>query len=103
MAKMVHARLDDGGERTLARLRRATGLSDSEILRRGLKAFEVMQGGRGKRRISGLGAFASGKPDLGSNKAHLAGFTPAASRRRDLSTLGLKPKAQGRVLAARRC
>ena len=74
MAKMVHARLDDGGERTLARLRRATGLSDSEILRRGLKAFEVMQGGRGKRRISGLGAFASGKPDLGSNKAHLAGF-----------------------------
>jgi len=74
MAKMVHARLDDGSERTLARLRRATGLSDSEILRRGLRAFDVMQGGRGRRRIIGLGAFASGKPDLGSNKGHLNGF-----------------------------
>jgi hypothetical protein len=74
MAKMVHARLDDGSERTLARLRRATGLSDSELLRRGLRAFDLMQGGRGGRRIAGLGAFASGMPDLGSNKRHLTGF-----------------------------
>jgi hypothetical protein len=74
MAKMVHARLDNGSERTLASLRRATGLSDSEILRRGLRAFDVMQGARGGRRIAGLGAFASGKPDLGSNKRHLTGF-----------------------------
>jgi len=74
MAKMVHARLDDGSERTLVRLRRATGLSDSEILRRGLRAFDVMQGSRGGQRIAGLGAFASGRPDLGSNKGHLNGF-----------------------------
>ncbi len=74
MAKMVHARLDDGSERTLARLRRATGLSDSELLRRGLRAFDLMQGGRAGWRITGLGAFASGMPDLGSNKRHLAGF-----------------------------
>jgi hypothetical protein len=73
MAKMVHARLDEGSERTLARLRRATGLSNSELLRRGLRAFDLMQGGGG-RRIAGLGAFASGMPDLGSNKRHLAGF-----------------------------
>jgi hypothetical protein len=74
MAKMVHARLDDGSERTLVRLRRATGLSDSEILRRGLRAFDIMQGGRGGRRIAGVGAFASGQPDLGSHKGHLTGF-----------------------------
>jgi hypothetical protein len=74
MAKMVHARLDDGSERILARLRRATGLSDSELLRRGLQAFDLMQGGRSGPRIAGLGAFKSGVPDLGSNKRHLAGF-----------------------------
>jgi hypothetical protein len=74
MAKMVHAPLDEEGERMLVRLRRATGLSDSELLRRGLRAFDLMQGDRGGRRIAGLGAFASGMPDLGSNKRHLAGF-----------------------------
>jgi hypothetical protein len=79
MAKMVHARLDDGSERTLARLRRATGLSDSEILRRGLRAFDLMQGGRGRRRIAGLGAFASGVPNLGSDRRHLAGFGARSS------------------------
>ena len=32
-------RLDDEAEKTLARLRRATGLSISEVLKRGLQAY----------------------------------------------------------------
>ena len=34
-------RLDDEAERTLERLRRLTGLSISEVLKRGLEAYEV--------------------------------------------------------------
>jgi len=34
-------RLDDEAERTLERLRRITGLSISEVLKRGLEAYEV--------------------------------------------------------------
>jgi hypothetical protein len=74
MAKMVHARLDDETEALLRRLGRATGLSESEVLRRGLLALEAVSGRAGKPRIVGLGGFVSGQADLGSNKAHLAGF-----------------------------
>ena len=58
----------------LRRLGRATGLSDSELLRRGLGALEAVSGRSGRPRIIGLAAFASGQPDLGSKKRHLAGF-----------------------------
>jgi hypothetical protein len=74
MSKVVHARLDDESEALLRRLGRATGLSDSEILRRGLSALEAVSGRSGRPRIIGLGAFTSGQTDLGSNKGHLAGF-----------------------------
>jgi hypothetical protein len=74
MAKTVHARLDDQSEAALRRLRRDTGLGDSELLRRGLRALAAVSGSSGARKIIGLGAFASGQPDLGSNKKHLSGF-----------------------------
>ncbi len=34
-------RLDEDAERTLMKLRKATGLSISEVLKRGLKAYEL--------------------------------------------------------------
>jgi hypothetical protein len=74
MAKIVHARLDDENEALLRRLGRATGLSDSELLRRGLCALGAVSGRPGRARVIGLAAFASGRPDLGSNRRHLAGF-----------------------------
>lgn len=74
MAKMVHARLDDETEALLRRLGRATGLSESEVLRRGLLALEAVAGRAGRARIVGQGGFDSGQADLGSNKGHLAGF-----------------------------
>jgi hypothetical protein len=74
MARTVHARIDRETELLLARLRRRTGLSESEILREGLKAVardRLLDKGT---RIVGLGQFASGEKDLGSNQRHLVGF-----------------------------
>jgi hypothetical protein len=74
MSRVVQARLDRQTERLLARLRRATGANDSEIVRRGIFALGATLPQPPRRRIHGLGAFASRLPDLGSNKKHLAGF-----------------------------
>jgi hypothetical protein len=71
---LVQARLDPETERTLRRLRRTTGLSDSELLRRGLRLLGAVSPERGGREIVGLGRFESGLPDLGSNDEHLSGF-----------------------------
>jgi hypothetical protein len=43
-------RLDDEAERTLERLRNVTGLSISEVLKRGLSAFEVQAMAQADRR-----------------------------------------------------
>ena len=74
MGRIVQSRLDLETIELLARVRRRTGLSDSEILRRGVRrlAEDVLPTRR--RRIVGLGRFASGSDDLGSNKKHLKGF-----------------------------
>ncbi len=74
MAKMVHARLDEETDGLLRRMRRSTGLGDSELIRRGLRVLDTLSGRRGRPQVIGLGAFASGVRDLGSNKRHLDGF-----------------------------
>jgi hypothetical protein len=74
MARMVHARLDDETDGLLRRLRRSTGLQDSELIRRGLRALDALAGRPGRPNVIGLGAFASGVSDLGSSKRHLDGF-----------------------------
>jgi hypothetical protein len=74
MPKVVHARLDDASDHLLRRLRRNTGLGDSELIRRGLRALDALSGAKGRPSVIGLGSFASGVRDLGSNKRHLDGF-----------------------------
>jgi hypothetical protein len=74
MGDIVHARLDEETRRILTRLCRQTGLNPSEIIRRGIKALTATTATGTKRRIVGVGKFASGIPDLGSNKEHLEGF-----------------------------
>jgi hypothetical protein len=74
MGRLVQARLDQRTARLLLRLRRITGATDSEIVRRGIAALSATIPGSPARRIRGLGQFASGRPDLGSNKKHLDGF-----------------------------
>ncbi|HEX2687597.1 MAG TPA: hypothetical protein VHN14_13310 [Kofleriaceae bacterium] len=72
--RIIQARIDAATETALARLRRQTGLTDSQLVRKGLEL--VSQSARPviMRRIRGIGRFASGQSDLGSNKAHLSGF-----------------------------
>jgi hypothetical protein len=74
MAKVVQARLDDETHALLQHLRRRTGMSESELLRRGLRAMAALPDARGRPRVIGVGKFASRVDDLGSNKAHLKGF-----------------------------
>ena len=74
MARVAHSRLDDATARLLEQLRRRTGLSSSALIRRGLRALAESERLQKERRIVGLGRFASGETDLGSNKKHLAGF-----------------------------
>jgi len=73
VSKIVQARLDDETRAVLERLRRQTGVGESELVRRGLKLLASASEERPKR-IIGLGRFASGRTDLGSNKRHLRGF-----------------------------
>ena len=71
---VVHARLDPETRRILARLRRRTRLTDSELLRRAIHALAEAELREQRVRIVGAAAFDSGVPDLGSNPAHLEGF-----------------------------
>jgi hypothetical protein len=74
MARSIQARLDAEADALLRRLKRATGLSDSELVRRGLEALAQAQPGGSAERVVGVGQFDSGVDDLGSNKRHLRGF-----------------------------
>jgi hypothetical protein len=74
MSAVVHARLDGTTRQLLERLRRRTGLNDSEIVRRAIRTLAGLELTPPGRRIAGLGRFRSGIRDLGSNKARLTGF-----------------------------
>lgn len=74
MAKVVQARLDDETDGILKELRRRTGLSDSELVRRGVRSLAALSQPASSTRFVGIGRFSSGVRDLGSSKAHLAGF-----------------------------
>jgi hypothetical protein len=74
MAKVVQARLDDETDGILKDLRRRTGLSDSELVRRGVRSLAALSQPASGIRFVGIGRFSSRVRDLGSNKAHLENF-----------------------------
>jgi hypothetical protein len=76
MTAIVHARLDAVTLRLLRRLKRRNGWSDSEIVRRGVRALAEAELPREQtqRKIVGLGRFTSGRSDLGSNPRYLDDF-----------------------------
>ena len=74
MGKVVQARLDDETDALLREIRGRTGLSESAIVRRGIRALAALPMAEGGPRVIGVGRFQSRTRDLGSNKAHLAGF-----------------------------
>jgi hypothetical protein len=74
MSRIVQARIDERTERVLADLRRRTGLTDSELVRRGLLALSRDQPRKLTKRIRGMGKFASGRSDLATAPDALEGF-----------------------------
>ena len=74
MGRIVQSRLDPETLDLLTRLRRSTGLSDSELLRRGLRGLAERQPQGRRHRIVGVGKFASPVIDRASNKRRLQGF-----------------------------
>ena len=77
MKRYVHARLTEQDRVALDRLKRATGRTESEILRRGLKLVAQEEGGRvNALDLAGrsVGRFKRGPRDLSTNRKHLDGF-----------------------------
>ena len=77
MKAYIHARLGDEDRAVLEKLKRSTGRSESEIVRRGLKLVADEE----RRRRSaldlagrGVGRFKKGPRDLSTNRRHLEGF-----------------------------
>ena len=74
MGRIVQARLDAHTLDVLVRLRRRTGLTESEILRRGIHRLAQDTVPSRKGRIVGVGRFASRIRDLATNPKHRRGF-----------------------------
>lgn len=77
MKAYIHARLADADRAALDELKEATGLTESELVRRGLQL--VAQEQRQKRSALDLagrrvGLYKKGPRDLSTNKEHLEGF-----------------------------
>lgn len=74
MKPNVQARLDRRSQLALEELVRRLGWSPSRVVREGLRLLAACYGRPSKKRVIGIGRFASQVPDLGSNKKHLRGF-----------------------------
>ena len=70
----VQARLDEETSKELAALVQRLGWSRSRVMREGIRALAAIHPPAKRPKIAGIGEFASGIPDLGSNKKHLKGF-----------------------------
>jgi Arc/MetJ-type ribon-helix-helix transcriptional regulator len=77
MKSYIHARLGKEERTLLEELKRATGCSESELVRRGLRLIQrEMTPKRTALQLAGrsVGKFRKGPADLATNKNHLAGF-----------------------------
>jgi hypothetical protein len=77
MKTYVHARLSADDRAVLEELKKATGRSESELLRRGLRLVRQeleKQGSALQLAGTSVGKFSGGPKDLARNKRHLAEF-----------------------------
>ena len=77
MKDYIHARLGKGDRAVLQRLKRSTGRTESEILRRGLQLVAAEEGhSRSALALAGssVGRFKKGPKDLSTSRRHLEGF-----------------------------
>jgi hypothetical protein len=74
MKTNVQARLDRQSQIALERLVQHLGWSPSRVVREGVRLLASCYGTPTKKKVIGVGRFASGLRDLGSNKKRLRGF-----------------------------
>ena len=74
MKSAVQARLDPETHKALKQLTGDLGWSSSKVVREALRLLAATRRRQSQPKIVGLGQFASGVHDLGSNKDHLRGF-----------------------------
>ena len=77
MKPYIHARLGEADRAALEELKQTTGLSESGIVRRGLRLVaQQEQRQRSALDLAGrsVGRFKAGPRDLSTNGKHLAGF-----------------------------
>lgn len=77
MKTYIHARLSREDRAVLDSLKKATGSSESQLVRRGLRLVrEALAGRRSALDLAGesAGKFKMGPKDLSTNKQHLDGF-----------------------------
>ncbi len=74
MKTSVQARLDEETQAALDRLVHRHGLSVSEVIREGIRLVEKRNGSQPRRKLIGIGRFASGIPDLATNKKYMEDF-----------------------------
>lgn len=77
MKSYIHARLGKEDNAVLKELKNATGESESQIVRRGLRLMrETLSGRRSALDLAGtsVGKFKKAQKDLSTNKRHLEGF-----------------------------
>lgn len=77
MKTYIHARLSEEDQAILEELKKSTGHSESELVRRGLRlAQRELERGRSALQLAGasVGKFAGGPKDLSTNRKHLEEF-----------------------------
>ena len=74
MKSNVQARLDHKSQLALDELVHRLGWSPSRVVREGLRLLAACCGKPSTKKVVGIGLFASGVQDLGSNKKHLRGL-----------------------------
>jgi len=74
MAANVQARLDRETRKALEALVRRLDWSPSRVVRESLRLMAACYGTSSRSKVIGVGRFASGMTDLGSNKKHRKGF-----------------------------
>jgi hypothetical protein len=80
MITTLEARLDRRSQVLLDRLVRCTGWSASRVVREGVKLLTARYRLSPTKQVIGLGRFASGLSDQGSNKKHLKSIGRQSSR-----------------------
>ena len=74
MPTTVQARLDDKTQAALESLATRLGVSQSEVVREGIRLLNEKHKPRPRKKLIGAGMFSSGLPDLATNKNYMKDF-----------------------------